>query len=102
MRPRAAAPGPGGAHRQGHGGVWTLAVLAPIWGYGWVVSKVALEYSAPLTFAAIYLPLSTGCLFLVLAVTHYFESLSVAATSRSFIHDFGESFVLGVLPFPPS
>jgi Mg2+ and Co2+ transporter CorA len=31
-----------------------------------------------------------------------FESLSVAATSRPFIHDFGESFVLGVLPFPPS
>src|SRR5664280_939648 len=30
------------------------------------------------------------------------ESLSVAATSRPFIHDFGESFVLGVLPFPPS
>jgi len=69
MRPRAAAPGPGGAHRQGHGGVWALAVLAPIWGYGWVVSKLALEYSAPLTFAAIYLPLSAGCLFLVLAVT---------------------------------
>jgi hypothetical protein len=31
-----------------------------------------------------------------------FESMSVAATSRPFIHDFGESFVLGVLPFPPS
>jgi Mg2+ and Co2+ transporter CorA len=30
------------------------------------------------------------------------ESLSVAATSRPFIHDFGDSFVLGVLPFPPS
>lgn len=49
--------------------MWALAVLAPIWGYGWVVSKLALEYSAPLTFAAIYLPLSAGCLFLVLAVT---------------------------------
>lgn len=30
------------------------------------------------------------------------ESMSVAATSRPFIHDFGESFVLGVLPLPPS
>ena len=28
------------------------------------------------------------------------ESASVAATNRPFIHDFGESFVLGVLPSP--
>jgi hypothetical protein len=37
-------------------------------GYGWVISKLALEYSPPLTFAAIYLPVSAGLLFLVLAV----------------------------------
>jgi drug/metabolite transporter (DMT)-like permease len=29
-----------------------LAVLALIWGYNWVVMKVALLYAQPLTFAA--------------------------------------------------
>src|SRR5450759_3847146 len=33
-------------------GILALVVLGPIWGYGWVATKVALGYSQPLTFAA--------------------------------------------------
>ena len=50
-------------------GVLALAVLAPVWGYGWVATKVALGYSTPLTFAALRAGLSIPCLFLVLVVT---------------------------------
>ena len=32
-------------------GVLALVVLGPVWGYGWVVTKVALGYSPALTFA---------------------------------------------------
>ncbi|MGZ5848753.1 MAG: DMT family transporter [Ramlibacter sp.] len=45
-----------------------LIVLGPIWGYGWVATKVALGYSQPLTFAALRAALSIPCLFLVLVV----------------------------------
>ena len=34
-------------------GVLSLAAIAPIWGYSWVVSKVALDYAEPFTFVAI-------------------------------------------------
>lgn len=47
-------------------GVLALVVLGPIWGYGWVASKVALEYSDAMTFAALRVPLSAACLFLVM------------------------------------
>ena len=50
-------------------GILALACIAPIWGYSWVVSKVALEYSAPLTFTALITGLGAACLFVVLAVT---------------------------------
>jgi drug/metabolite transporter (DMT)-like permease len=50
-------------------GVLALAVLAPVWGYCWVVMKVALGYCPPLTFAALRAGLSVPCLFLVLVVT---------------------------------
>ena len=50
-------------------GILALVVLGPIWGYGWVASKVALAYSQPLTFAALRVVLSALCLFLVLIVT---------------------------------
>ena len=43
-------------------------MLGPVWGYGWVVTKVALGYSPPLTFAALRAALSIPCLFLVLVV----------------------------------
>jgi drug/metabolite transporter (DMT)-like permease len=49
-------------------GVLALAVIAPIWGYSWVVSKVALEYSGPFTFAGLISGLGAVCLFVVLAV----------------------------------
>lgn len=47
-------------------GVLALVVLGPIWGYGWVATKVALEYSDAMTFAALRVPLSAACLFLVM------------------------------------
>lgn len=47
-------------------GVLALVALGPIWGYGWVATKVALGYSQPLTFAALRAALSIPCLFLVL------------------------------------
>jgi drug/metabolite transporter (DMT)-like permease len=58
-------------HRRGEDrrGALALTALGPIWGYGWVVSKVALGYSEPFAFAALYVPLSAGCLLLALALT---------------------------------
>jgi len=50
-------------------GILALIVLGPIWGYGWVATKVALGYSQPLTFAALRLVLTALVLFLVLIVT---------------------------------
>ena len=46
-----------------------LALLAPIWGYGWVVSKVGLGYASPLTYAALRGALSLPCLFALMLVT---------------------------------
>jgi drug/metabolite transporter (DMT)-like permease len=56
------------APRSRNLGVLALAVIAPIWGYSWVVSKVALEYSGPFTFAGLISGLGAVCLFAVLAV----------------------------------
>jgi drug/metabolite transporter (DMT)-like permease len=56
------------APRSRNLGVLALAVIAPIWGYSWVVSKVALGYSGPLTFAGLISGLGAVCLFIVLAV----------------------------------
>ncbi len=50
-------------------GILALTVIAPIWGYSWVVSKVALGYAEPFTFAALISALGALCLFVVLAVT---------------------------------
>jgi drug/metabolite transporter (DMT)-like permease len=49
-------------------GILALVVLGPIWGYGWVATKVALDYSDALTFAALRVPLSAALLFLVMIV----------------------------------
>jgi len=49
-------------------GILALVVLGPIWGYGWIATKVALGYSEALTFAALRVPLSAACLFLVMLV----------------------------------
>jgi len=49
-------------------GILALAAIAPMWGYSWVVTKVALEYSGPFTFAGLISGLGAVCLFAVLAV----------------------------------
>jgi drug/metabolite transporter (DMT)-like permease len=56
------------ATRSRNAGVLALAVIAPIWGYSWVVSKIALGYSGPLTFSGLISGLGAVCLFAVLAV----------------------------------
>jgi drug/metabolite transporter (DMT)-like permease len=50
-------------------GILSLAVIAPIWGYSWVVSKVALDYAKPFTFIALITASCAVCLFLVLLAT---------------------------------
>jgi drug/metabolite transporter (DMT)-like permease len=57
------------ARRSRDLGILALVFLGPIWGYGWVASKVALGYSQPLTFAALRLVLTVICLFLMMIVT---------------------------------
>ena len=49
-------------------GILALVILGPVWGYGWVATKVALDYSDAMTFAALRVPLSAACLFLVMIV----------------------------------
>jgi drug/metabolite transporter (DMT)-like permease len=58
----------GGRSRTRDLGILALVVLGPIWGYGWVATKVALDYSDAMTFAALRVPLSAACLFLVMIV----------------------------------
>ena len=50
-------------------GVLSLAAIAPIWGYSWVVIKVALEYAGPFTFIALVTALCAVGFFAVLLVT---------------------------------
>jgi drug/metabolite transporter (DMT)-like permease len=57
-------------HRTRDLGVLSLAALAPIWGYSWVVSKVALDYAKPFTFIALITASGAACLFIVLLATH--------------------------------
>lgn len=45
-----------------------LAVLALIWGYNWVVMKIATEYAPPIEFAALRLLLGSLVLFGVMAL----------------------------------
>ena len=49
--------------------VGALILLALIWGYAWVVMKVALGYAEPFTFAAMRAVLSAVLLMLVLLVS---------------------------------
>jgi drug/metabolite transporter (DMT)-like permease len=49
-------------------GILALVLLGPIWGYGWVATKVALGFSDAMTFAALRVPFSAACLFLVMIV----------------------------------
>jgi len=45
-----------------------LSVLALVWGYNWVVMKVAVQYSQPFTFAAMRAFLAALLLFIVMVV----------------------------------
>lgn len=44
-----------------------LAALALLWGYNWVVMKIALRYAPPFDFAALRLLLGAAVLFVVMA-----------------------------------
>jgi drug/metabolite transporter (DMT)-like permease len=44
-----------------------LVLLSLVWGYSWIVAKVALGYSGPFAFAALRTALATACLFALLA-----------------------------------
>jgi len=50
-------------------GIVALAAIAPMWGYGWVVSKVALDYARPFTFLALITTACVACLLVVIIVT---------------------------------
>ncbi len=61
----AAAKPAGGVDRAAFA---ALAVLTFIWGYNWVVMKVALHYAGPFVFAAMRTTLGGLCLLLVLLI----------------------------------
>lgn len=44
-----------------------LTLLSLIWGYNWVVMKLALRYASPFDFASLRTLLATACLFIILA-----------------------------------
>ena len=56
----------GADSRQRDLGAAALGALALIWGYGWVLTKVGLDYMEPFTFAAFRSVLSVLCLFALL------------------------------------
>jgi drug/metabolite transporter (DMT)-like permease len=60
--------GPASSVRTRDLGILALVILGPVWGYGWIATKVALEFSDAMTFAALRVPLSAACLFLVMIV----------------------------------
>jgi drug/metabolite transporter (DMT)-like permease len=62
--PRAEAAG-----RSRRLGPFALAAIAPIWGYSWVASKIALGYCRPSTYVALSTALCVACLFVALVVT---------------------------------
>jgi drug/metabolite transporter (DMT)-like permease len=50
---------PGALKSESHNrGLLALVVIAPLWGYSWIMIKVALDYSGPFTFAALA---TAGC-----------------------------------------
>lgn len=46
-----------------------LIVLSLIWGYSWVVIKIALDYADPFSFSALRVALGAVCLFVVLPLS---------------------------------
>ncbi len=69
------------------GAVPALGILAAIWGYNWVVMKVALAYAGPFTFGALRMGLGVAALALGLLALR--RSLRLTA--------FGPVAVLGLL-----
>ena len=49
-------------------GVLALVLIAPLWGYSWIVIKVALGYAGPFTFAALATVGCTAAFFAALLV----------------------------------
>jgi drug/metabolite transporter (DMT)-like permease len=45
-----------------------LAAMILIWGYSWVVMKIALRHAHPFDFAALRVGLGCACLFLIVAI----------------------------------
>ncbi len=54
------------ASRGRESGALALLALAGVWGYGWVVGKVGLEYASPATFVALRTVLAAAAMFVVL------------------------------------
>jgi len=50
-------------------GVLSLLAIVPVWGYSWIVIKIALGYSSPYTFIALATAGCTVCFFAALLVT---------------------------------
>lgn len=63
-----AADTPRRATRSRDLGVVALALLAAIWGYGWIVSKVALDDAPPFEFAALRTTLAAGAMVALLVL----------------------------------
>lgn len=67
--------------------VIALVILTVIWGYGWIVVKIALQYADPFTFAAVRTSIGT---LLLCAI--------VMALGRRIERDrYGETLVLGLI-----
>lgn len=49
--------------------VAAMAVITLVWGYSWVLNKMALEAAGPFTFSAYRMTIASACLLLALAVT---------------------------------
>ncbi len=72
-------PDPRATHTGGAGGrspsrtrdlgVLALVTIAPLWGYSWVVSKVALNDAGPFTFISLSMSICVVFLFSVLVLT---------------------------------
>jgi drug/metabolite transporter (DMT)-like permease len=55
-------------HEKRSGAFIALAVLALLWGYNWVVMKIAIRYAPPFDFAALRLLLGAVLLFAAMAL----------------------------------
>jgi drug/metabolite transporter (DMT)-like permease len=47
----------------------SLALISLVWGYSWVLNKLALDAAGPFTFSAYRMTIASACLLLALALT---------------------------------